>query len=72
MKLSATIMLFITSLAVAVPAEVKREAAPQPIPIGADYALLQARCSHLECKCTGWDPNSCSGPGCGKQCNTGH
>ena len=65
MKLTTTLILTITSLALAGPSAMKRT------PTGLDYALLAARCVHQECHCTGFDPSSCSGEGCHAQCNTG-
>lgn len=65
MKLTTTLILTLTSLALAAPSSVKR------IPTGLDYALLAARCVHQECHCTGFEPSTCSGPGCHAQCNTG-
>jgi hypothetical protein len=65
MKLAITLFFTLTSLALAAPSSVKRT------PTGLDYALLAARCVHKECHCTGFDPSTCSGEGCGAQCNTG-
>lgn len=65
MKLTTTILISLAALTAAAPAEVKRA------PTGLDFALLESRCPHRECHCTSFDPNSCSGPDCGKPCNTG-
>ena len=71
MKLITTAILLFASSTLAVSVKVIRHGPLQPIPASSANAMLQVRCVKQECQCTGWDVNSCSGPGCGQQCNTG-
>ena len=71
MKLITTAILLFASSTLAVSVKVIRHGTLQPIPASSANAMLQVRCVKQECQCTGWDVNSCSGPGCGQQCNTG-